>query len=194
MRTRLSPAKRTVSVQKAPSRIGFNIGMHVLIAGSAIAVLILLGFVDRVTFSTLLSSAASDTATTIGLEFNEPLQLSVLIARKSQTGYASIKNDSTRLIRVSVPLDWKRTEVSGAALSDILSDEPVFGFVRWTMPAGSEIRFLTSEVPSSLLFQSTSTSTAAITIKTIDLGDYSVIDNTVLLKDKVLARLWESEE
>lgn len=192
--TTVTRTRRTVSASKISSRIGLNLGMHLLISGSAIAVLLLLGMVDRATFSTLLSRAASETPSTIGLEFTESLRLSVLIARKSQTGYASIKNDSTQSIRVSVPMDWKRTEVSGATLAEVVSDEPVFGFVRWTLPADSEIRFLMPKVPTTLFFDTTSKSTAAINIKTIDLGDSSVSDLTVLLKDKVLARLWESEE
>ncbi len=192
--TTLAKSKRTISASATPSKLGWSIGMHLLISGSAIAVLILLGMVDRVTFSTLLSRAANDTPTTIGLEFVEPLRLSVLVARKSSTGYASIRNDSTRLIRVSVPLDWQRTEVSGATLSEIVSDEPVFGFVRFSLPAGSEIRFLTPNVPGALFFDTTSKSTAAISIRTIDLIEQSVSDQAVLLQKNVLAKLWESEE
>ncbi len=176
------------------TRKELHLGMHLIIASSAIAVLMLLGIVDRVTFSTLLSNAANPLPVTIGIEHNGSAVLAVVIARKTNAGYASIINDSGEGVHVSVPSEWKRIEVTGTALTNVTEDVVLLGFTRYALPAGAGIKMLLPLAPSGLFFESPSASTAAINLQTIDLTDESVTQRTVLVKDKTLVRLWESDE
>lgn len=176
------------------TRKELHLGMHLIIAGSAIAVLMLLGIVDRVTFSTLLSKAAQPSPVTIGIEHDRPAVLTLMIARKNISGYASIVNESSEGIHVSIPSEWKRIEVTGTALMNVTENVVISGFTRYELPAGAGIKMLLPVAPSSLFFESPSESTAAINLQTIDLRDQSVMNKTMLFKDNALARLWESEE
>ncbi len=190
------PVKPAVTTMKKPVVTvskGWNLRAQFAIAGSAIAVLLLLGAVDRVTFSTNPSDAASVPAT-VGIEHVGPLRLSFLIARKQIAGYTSITNNSNETIHVSVPSDWSRNEVTGASLDDVTSDIPVFGFTRWTLPPRAGIKMLMSRAPAVLNFESTSRATAEIDLQTIDLTDLHASTKVILLKDQVMATLWGDEE
>lgn len=171
-----------------------HLGMHFFIAGSAIAVLLGLAFFERGTFATNPSSAKEQSPMTIGLEYASPLSLSVLLARKEGAGYVSITNQSNDEIHVSVPSEWKRTEVTGAAIEKIKPDIPVFGFTRWNLPALAGMKMLLPEVPSGILFDSVSEAVAAVDLKTIDLTTNSVSSKVVLLQKQTYVPLWGTEE
>ncbi len=190
-----SSVSKIVPMRAEKTKREWHLGMHLLIAGSAIGLLMLLGIVDRVTFSTLRSGASQSMPLTIGLEHKNPLTLSLVIARKSEIGYVSILSGSDEQIRISVPSTWKRIEVSGAPLSAFIQDIPVIGYTRWTLPPGAGIKMTLDNVPTALFFESPSESTTEIDLQTIDLdGSVGTEKRVILLKDKALARLWGSEE
>lgn len=182
------------SFVEAERKREWHIGMQLLIAGSTMTVLMVLGLFDRATFATLRSKASGHFPATIGIEHQNPLKLLVVIARKNSSGYASIVNGSDDQIHISVPSGWKRMEVSGAPLSSFTQDIPVFGFSRWTLPPHAGIKMLTDSVPDALFFDSSSQSTTEIDLQTIDLIDLSSTSHVLLLKDHALARLWGSNE
>jgi len=189
MQAKREATKKTFTIRS------LHLGTHFAIAGSAIAVLLMLGYVDRGTFSTLRSFAALQQNTaTIGLEFDAPLSLSVLVARKEDSGYTSITNKSDKAIRVSSPAAWSRLEVTGAPLSAITQEIPVFGFTRWTLPARAGIRFMVPSLPGALFFDSPSASTAAVEVQSIDLTTSQVTSRVVLVQKRALVNLWGNEE
>lgn len=160
------------------------------IAGSAIALLLLLGTIDRITFATRPSKAAEMLPATIGIEYDQPLRLSVLVARKEQAGYTSITNQSDETVHLSVPSTWTRTEVTGVPLGRVTQDIPVFGFTRWTLPAHAGVNMLMSQAPNSFFFDSTSTLAAAIDLQTIDLVKLHASSRVLLLQKQLLVALW----
>lgn len=189
------PAKKqpSVTVANAPSR-SFAIGIHAVIAGAAVVALLFLGFIERDIFSTNLSGAEDAVPATIGLEHTSPLSLSILFAKKENAGYVSITNGSAETIHVHLPSSWTRTEVTGAPLSEMKREIPVFGFVRWTLPGKAGMKLLVPEPPSAVLFDSTSSSTAAIDLKTIDLTTLAVGNRVVLVQKQGLVYLWGTQE
>lgn len=68
----VAPAKQSI----APKR-NLHLGMHLIIAGSAVCVMLLLGVIERNTFATRESSA-EEIPVTIGLEHSAPLSMSIL--------------------------------------------------------------------------------------------------------------------
>lgn len=200
-RAKKTPASKSVVQKKVavtkPTLVvkrGLHLWMHLTIAGSAVAVLLLLGVIDRTTFATLGGRAAESMPSTIGIEHQGPIGLSVLVARKIGGSYISVTNRSGELIHISVPSSWKRIEVTGAPLSSVTQDIPVFGFTRWTLPANAGIKLLSEEIPTALFFDSTSNQTTEVTLQTVNLDDESSTTRVVLLQKQALARLWGSDE
>jgi hypothetical protein len=198
------PAKRTkvsavqakrVATKKTFTIRSLHIGTHLAIAGSAIAVLLLLGYVDRNTFATLASHATGQSNTaTIGLEHDQPLKLSVIIARKDGAGYASITNNTPNTVHISTPSAWNRVEVTGAPITSVVQEIPVFGFTRWTLPPNAGIRLFMPSVPDAVFFDSPSPVTAAVELQAVDLNTSLVNNRVVLVQKQALANLWTTEE
>ncbi len=190
--TKPAPTK-TIAIAKKPAK-SMHLGMHLIIAGSAICVMLLLGVIERNTFATRQSAAEDIVPVTIGLEHSAPLSMSVLFARKENAGYVSITNQSSETIAINLPSTWTRTEVTGASLSDVKQEIPVFGFSRWTLPGNAGIKLLMPTAPEAVFFDSTSQSTAAVDLKTIDLSTLGVTNKVVLVQKQTLVSLWAQGE
>ncbi len=184
-------ARKSKTITSAKKSHKLHVGIHLLIAGSAIAVLIFLGVLERNTFVTRMSDAADDVPSTIGLEHSAPLSLSILFARKENAGYVSINNGSSETIYINLPSSWSRTEVTGAQLSEVKQEIPVFGFVRWTLPGKAGMKLILPNAPSAIFFDSVSAATAAIDLKTIDLVTLNVSNKVVLVQKQTLVPLWK---
>lgn len=193
MKTPTVQPSKTITAVKKPAR-NLHLGMHLIIAGSAICVMLLLGVVERNTFATKQSAAEDTMPVTIGLEHTAPLSMSILFARKENAGYVSITNQSNETIHINLPSSWTRTEVTGATLKDVPQEIPVFGFSRWTLPGNAGMKLLMPSSPSSVFFDSTSSTTAAIDLKTIDLTTLGVSNRVVLVQKQALVPLWGSAE
>lgn len=188
----VTKAPAPVAAVKKPAR-SLHLGVQLAIAGSAIAVLLLLAAVERNVFATRGSDAAA-VPVTIGLEHESPLSLSLLFAKKENAGYVSIRNGSTEDIHVSVPSSWVRSEVTGTDIGNITSDIPVFGFTRWALPKGAGMKMLLPESPQAVFIDSVSASVAAVDLKAIDLTTSTVMSKVVLVQKQSLIPLWTSEE
>ncbi len=165
---------------------------HLSIAGTAIVVLLVLGSIDPGMFATLRGNAETGKEITqIGLEFDQPISVEMLFARKGKAGYVSIANTSGKMVKISVPEQWTRTEVRGKPISRFSSEPPELGFRRWTMPPQSGMSMLLPAAPAALRFLSPSQPTAAITLRSVDVASGEQFINVVLLKNEVEARLWE---
>lgn len=184
------------AVQKTEKKkISNLLGIQMIIAGSAVAVLLFLGVIQQSIFSTGRSSAAEVTPVTIGIEHVTPVKIGVVFARKDKAGYVALQNNSDETIYLSLPSVWHRTEVMGVTLADVTSEIPVFGFVRWKMPAHSGMRMLLPSAPSSVFFDSRSEAIASIEMQMIDLSTLSSTKRVALIqKEGALVQLWGEEE
>lgn len=171
------------------------VGIQMIIAGSAVAVLLFLGVIQQSTFATGRSSAAEVTPVTIGIEHSTPVKIGVVFARKEKAGYVALQNNSDEVIHLSLPSTWHRTEVMGATLAEVTSEIPVFGFVRWKLPAHSGMRMLLPSAPSSVFFDSRSEAVASIEMQMIDLKTLSSTKRVTLIqKEGATVNLWNDEE
>lgn len=192
-----APRKPDISAvhDKKRRKPSFSIGTlvtHVSIAGISIAILLLLATLDPATFSTLPGKAErTPVAVQVGLEYDAPVKVEMLFARKQTAGYLSISNPSDHPIKISVPDSWSRTEVRGAPLTEFATEPPQFGFRRWSMPARTGMSMLLPESPSTVLFLSPSDPTAAITLRSVDAVSGEQFINVVLLNKEVETALWQ---
>ena len=176
-----------------------SLGPQFLIAGSAIALLLLLANVDKATFATRPSGAQGFADVlggpmAIGLEHDEQASVTMLLAKKDGAGYASVSNESDVPLYISLPADWKRTEVSGAKLEDVKSEIPVFGFKRWTLPSKAAMKLELPSAPSLVVFDNSSPSVAMIDLTTVDLALRSAQNKVVLVQTQTNVDLWTTEE
>lgn len=201
-----APKPATVQHNKKIRKIGFSlssmkIGIQMLVAFSAVGVIFLLGTVDQNIFSTRQSDAQGTVAlvrntATIGLSYTRPLSLGVLVARNAQGAlYTSIENNGNETITVNVPSDWRRQEVSGTTLENVVAGVPTFGFTAWSLPAHATIKLSAASVPDALFFDTDAESTAAITLQTVRVeGEDSAASQRVILVQKnALVPLWVQE-
>lgn len=180
-------------VTELPPRRSYHLGMQLAIAASAVVVLVLLSAIERNTFATKPGDAAAPPVT-IGLEHEAPLSLTILFAKKETSGYVSLANLSGESIHISVPSRWKRSEVTGTDISNVVQEVPVFGFTRYSLPPGAGMKMLLPESPSSVLFDSTSDAIATIDLKTVDLTTSQMNRRVLLLQKQLLAPLWIESE
>jgi hypothetical protein len=73
----------------------------------------------------------------IAIEHAERITPIVSVGNLRDRSRISVSGGGTSPIAVSAPESWTRTEVSGVPLGDVKGDPPAFGFVRWTLPAGT---------------------------------------------------------
>lgn len=190
----LTTAKKEPLIAVKVVKGGWNFSMHFLIAGIAIGVLFGLAYVEKGTFATNPSSAQDLPAATIGLEHTAPLSLSVLFARKDGAGYASITNGSNETIHLSLPSGWSRMEVTGASLADVKQEIPVFGFTRWTLPGKAGIKLMLEQSPGAVLFDSTSSATTAVDLKTVDLTTSETSSRVILVQKQSYVTMWGAQD
>jgi hypothetical protein len=198
----MKKAERPVMFKREAEKQGFalrslHLGPQFLIAGSAIALLIVLATVDRNTFATRSGNAAGSTkpiGIAIGLEHEEQAAITMLVARKGPASYTSIGNDSSSPLFVSVPSGWDRIEVTGATLQDVKGEIPVFGFRRWTLPPHASMKLTVTSVPDFILFDNGSTSVATVDLTTVDLPSSSARNQVVMVQTQTNVELWKNEE
>ena len=173
---------------------GVHLGMHLLIASSAVAVLLLLGIIDRGHFSTILSRAQESLPVTITLEHTRPLKMSMIVARKPSAGYIEVSNDSDTAMHISLPAPWKRTEVTGVAMDEVTKDFPKLNSARWLLPPHAGMKMLLPSAPDAILFENDASTTAAVNLQTVDLATLETTKRVVLLQTQALVTLWTTEE
>ena len=183
----------TTPVVEVSARRNYHLGIQLAIAGSAVIVLVLLSALERNTFATKPGDAAAPPVT-IGLEHEAPLSLTVLFAKKEKSGYVSLTNLSSEGIFINVPSGWKRSEVTGTDITNVVQSVPVFGFTRYSLPAGAGMKMLLPESPTSVFFDSTSEAITTLDLKTIDLTTSDMNRRILLLQKQLLVPLWTKAE
>ena len=193
-----TPTRRSVASRKTKraKSAGWQLGAQLAIAVSAMAVLALLGFVDRSIFSAALGTAKVPTtvAIDIGIEHAQPTDMTMLVARKGPLGYIELNNTSNFPLSISLPETWERSEVSGGSMWLVTQKDPEFGFVRWTIPAHMGMTMHAPQVPDEITFHSPSGFTASIRITSVDVQDSTRNERTLLFQNVTQVKLWVSEE
>lgn len=191
--TKIIKKKIMTNPAEAIPRRNYHLGIQLAIAGSAVIVLVLLSALERNTFATKPGDAAAPPVT-IGLEHEAPLSLTVLFAKKEKSGYVSLVNLSGENIHINVPSHWKRSEVTGTDIANVVQEIPVFGFTRYSLPAGAGVKMLLPESPTSVFFDSTSDAITTVDLKTVDLTTSDTDRRVLLLQKQLLVPLWTKAE
>jgi hypothetical protein len=114
----------------------------------------------------------------IGIEHTQPMTLSMTLTYNDNKRIVDIGNDTKEEIAISVPENWKRSEVRNATLAQVMSDAPSFGYIRWHLPAKASVVFGTKQPFDQLNVHNPSSVVLNISMTTVDLqknsGDHQV--------------------
>ncbi len=195
-RRRTTRKKKAAAARPVRTTTGWHLGTQVAIAVSAMAVLAVLGVVDRSMFSAALGNAKNSAAVVaeIGLQHETPTAVDMLVARKGELGHIEINNSSAFPLKVSLPEDWERTEVRGGSIWLVTQEDPDFGFIRWTIPAKMGMTLRTKQAPDSVLLHSPSGQTASVRITSVDLATDEKHERTLLFQNTAEAKIWTDDE
>jgi hypothetical protein len=117
----------------------------------------------------------------IAVEHQEPLDLMLAISRRGGEGLLDIEHGNAETVFLSLPDDWERIEVRDADLAAVTGEPPMFGFVRWTLPAGAGVRFRLPQAPSGLRLHHQSDAPLHLDITAVDLDAGAVAHDERLL-------------
>lgn len=80
-------------------------------------------------------------ATDIAVEHDAPVTVKIARLASSGTNVLEIGITGTGTVALHVPTSWSRQEVTGASLDSVVEHPEEAGFVRWSLPIGTTIRF-----------------------------------------------------
>lgn len=163
------------------------VAAHGKIAGLAFLILLLWGgILAAVNFDPTTKPVDVD----IGVEHESPLAAisfsSSMIGGKQ---LMDIGNDSAETMLVSVPESWARTEVRGAPITSVTSDEPSFGYAKWSIPAGATVSFQTEESWSGVTVHNPSEQPLRIRVTRVDLQTNEVSYDVFLATNRPV-KIW----
>lgn len=182
----LSAALPVTAVQPA-ERQGFT--LHAAAAVAAIvAVVVLSQGALRDGASSLTAALIPGERAEIGLEHTKPVTLSLSFTTNGTNGVMDIRHDALETVYLSLPSTWIRREVGGVPLTAVTADPPVFGFTRWSMPAGALVSFDVTP-PSTILLHNPSGIPADIRLTRVDL-EQNAVERDILLVQEGSILLW----
>ncbi len=120
----------------------------------------------------------------IAVEHTTPAALT-LTRTTDGIGITDIRNDSAETLFISLPEEWHRDEVRGAALSAVISTDASLGFTRWTVPPGATVSFRVESAWNGLRIRNISEQTMRVAVTTIDLMQKSTDTDSYLIDDMI---------
>jgi hypothetical protein len=138
---------------------------------------------------TLLASRLQPLAPTemnVAVEHEKALMLLIRRTIGSGSGLVEFKNGAGTGIALSVPTDWTRVEVRGAALTQASSDALEFGFTRWHLPSLATIVFETPTSPDLLRLHNPSETPIHAEVTRVDARTQKATFDSVLVSDHPL--------
>jgi hypothetical protein len=122
----------------------------------------------------------------IGIEHSQPLSVRMEYSVRNTNGIMRIGSDSSETISISLPEQWERGEVTGAPLSALRKDDPMFGYTRWHVPEKTTITFKIPKVPEHIVLHNPSTAPLKLTVAKVDLETGAIEKDILLIRDSTV--------
>ncbi len=153
--------------------------LHVFFAIASIALFI--ATIGK--FNLTASQTTQESFTTILVEHQEPLALTLRATAGKMPGILDISHDASTGALLHVPENWTVREVRGARVTDVISAPPLFGSRRFTIPARATVSF-TVPLPGNVRIQNPSGIPLLIRTIVVSLPDGKTTDDSVLITTK----------
>lgn len=141
-------------------------------------------------FAASVSREASSTSHAPARVVIEQRSAGSLAAALTTTGtnrLIDIAYDGRDAVLLSVPAHWKRLEVAGGALHDMIVEEEGLGYTRWSMQPGMRARFAASDAWSVLTLEQLSPVALQLRLRRINLQENTSTDEVILLMNELVA-------
>ena len=79
----------------------------------------------------------------------------------------------------------------GGSLWLVTEEDPEFHFIRWTIPAHMGMAMRVPQVPDTITFHNPSGLPTSIRLTTVDLGNETKDERTLLFQNQAMAGLWD---
>ncbi len=169
-------------------RMSRFLGTHL---GSAFIALVTAGVVlGGGNLLALLTPVEEPEIAVLTLAYTKPLSLSVSVGARNGGGVVDIAQEhGTETVHITLPADWERSEVSGAALEEATSSPLSAHWTSWKVPTESRLRFLVPRLPDHAELSLPSGVPLSLTITKADLSQGTSIRSERLLQENRVT-LW----
>lgn len=151
---------------------------------SAFAVFIgIVGLANGPLEGSLVRDLAPSRSIDIGVEHENPASMRLDMTTLEGTGITEITNESPETLRISLPSTWTRREVRNVALSDVTSDPPSFGYMRWHIPAGGLVSFKMFTAPDRIVMHNPSGFPLKVRFANVNLETQEVVRDVILVNE-----------
>lgn len=160
-----------------------SLSLHGKVIGTTFVFLLLFGLGSR--WAQNENDAESDSPV-IAFEHGSPVTFFLTLSMRGSVRIMDVDHTSKKTVFVSVPQDWRRTEVRGVPLSSVTAQPPGLGFVRYTLPPHAGISFRAEGSWEHIMIENPRHVPMTLKLTTVD-GDKNVsAQDVILLKDEVV--------
>ncbi len=117
----------------------------------------------------------------IVVEHEVPLTVTLRLSMRDASRVVDVAHDGAQTIFLSVPEDWKRTEVRGVPLTAVTASETAMGFTRWALPAKAQISLRTTGYWRQVTMRNPSRIPLQLSLTTVDLDTNRAIHDVFLI-------------
>lgn len=120
----------------------------------------------------------------VAVEHTFPLSLTLRLSMGGSTRLIDLKSDHSEALLISVPADWKRTEVRGAALQSVTAEPPALGYIRWRLPGRASVTFRTEGTWRRIAVNNPSGVPLTLRLTAVDLERETAEHDVIIVKDE----------
>lgn len=132
----------------------------------------------------LLTPVEGPETVILTLAYTKPLSLTMAVGARADGGVIDISQEhGTETIHLTLPADWERSEVSGAALEEATFSPLSAHWTSWKLPAESRLRFLVPDLPEHAELSLPSGVPLSLTVTKADLAAGTSVRTERLLQE-----------
>jgi hypothetical protein len=131
----------------------------------------------------LQEDAGGESSQTLTVEHGASFGLGIAIGENETLKLLEIANQGEETIHITVPEDWRRTEVRNVPLASVAPSAPGLGYVRWTLPASASVSFRSPKTWGDLTVQNASKIPFKILLTKVELETGRTEKDVILVKD-----------
>jgi hypothetical protein len=132
----------------------------------------------------ILPDAPSAGVADIAFEHASPLAAHIRMSALKGESLIEVSHEGKETILVSVPEDWRRTEVRNVPLQSVTEEPPMLGYRRWTLPEGASVTYYSKDSPVNLLIHNPGRVPLKVRGIRVDLDTETTLQEIVLVHDE----------
>jgi len=128
-------------------------------------------------------SGKPSTTINVGIDHQLPLTIAISLTEGTKQSLIDVDLTSQEAVSLTVPAEWKRTEVRRSPLSSVTSAAAPDSTLRWKLPAGAGISYSSLEPASDITLHNPSGATVKIQLTRVNLAKKTSVYDVYLLQE-----------